>query len=41
VLDGHQQALDAGADPLTVRAAVDEAVRVIAGTLREKAKRVG
>ena len=41
VLDGHQQALDAGADPLAVRAAVDETVRAMAATLREKAKQVG
>ena len=40
-LDSHQQALDAGADPLAVRADVDELVREIATTLREKAKRVG
>jgi hypothetical protein len=41
VLDGHQQALDAGADPLAVRAALDETVREMAATLREKAKQVG
>ncbi|MCE9562138.1 MAG: hypothetical protein K8U57_08800 [Planctomycetes bacterium] len=41
MLDGHQQALDNGSDPLAVRAAVDETVREIATTLREKAKRVG
>ena len=41
VLDGHQQALDAGTDPLTVRAGMDESVRAIAATLREKAKQVG
>jgi hypothetical protein len=41
MLDGHQQALDAGADPLAVRAAVDETVREMAATLREKAKQVG
>ena len=40
-LDGHQQALDAGADPLAVRAEVDETVRAIAAALREKAKQVG
>jgi hypothetical protein len=40
-LDGHQQVLDAGTDPLAVRAMVDETVRAIAATLREKAKRVG
>jgi hypothetical protein len=40
-LDGHQQALDAGADPLAVRAEVDQTVRAIAGTLREKAKQAG
>ena len=39
-LDSHQQSLDAGADPLAVRAAVDEMVREIATTLREKAKRL-
>jgi len=37
-LDGHQQALDSGADPLAVRAEVDETVRVMAATLRDKAK---
>jgi len=41
ILDGHQQALDSGVDPLTVRAEVDETVRAIAATLREKAKQVG
>jgi hypothetical protein len=41
LLDGHQQALDAGTDPLTVRTAVDETVRAIAASLREKAKQVG
>jgi hypothetical protein len=41
MLDVHQQALDAGADPLAVRAEVNETVRAIAGTLREKAKQVG
>ena len=41
VLDEHQQALDAGADALAVRAAVDETVREIATTLREKARQVG
>jgi hypothetical protein len=41
VLDRHQQALDAGTDPLAVRAEVDEAVRGMAVTLREKARRVG
>jgi hypothetical protein len=41
VLDGHQQALDAGVDPVAVRAEVDETVRAIAAALREKAKRVG
>lgn len=40
-LDAHQQALDAGADPAAVRAAVDETVREIAATLREKAGQVG
>jgi hypothetical protein len=40
-LDGHQQALDAGADSLAVRAAVDEMVREMAATLRGKAKQVG
>lgn len=37
-LDGHQQALDSGSDPLVVRAEVDETVRSIAATLREKTK---
>jgi hypothetical protein len=41
ILDAHQQALDNGADPLAVRAEVDETVRAIAATLREKAKQVG
>jgi hypothetical protein len=41
LLDENQQALDAGADPIAVRADVDEVVRVIAATLREKAKEVG
>lgn len=41
LLDGHQQALDTGADPLAVRAAVDETVRAMAATFREKAKQVG
>jgi hypothetical protein len=40
-LDGHQQALDAGTDPLAVRAAVDETVREMAASLREKAKQIG
>jgi hypothetical protein len=40
-LDGHQQALDAGADPVAVRADVDETVRAIAAALRERAKQVG
>jgi hypothetical protein len=40
-LDRHQQALDAGIDPIAVRAEVDEMVRVMAATLREKAKEVG
>jgi hypothetical protein len=40
-LDGHQQALDAGTDPVAVRAEVDETVRAIAAALREKAKQVG
>jgi hypothetical protein len=40
-LDGHQQSLDAGADPVAVRAEVDETVRAIAVALREKAKQVG
>ncbi len=40
-LDGHQQALDAGADALTVRAEVDELVREMAATLRDKAKQIG
>jgi hypothetical protein len=40
-LDGHQQALDAGADPVAVRAEVDETVRAIAAALREKAKQLG
>jgi hypothetical protein len=39
-LDGHQQALDAGADPVAVRAEVDETVRAIAAALREKATQV-
>src|SRR5262249_52905345 len=37
LLDGHQQALDSGAEPLKVRGEVDETVRTIAATLREKA----
>jgi hypothetical protein len=37
-LDGHLQALDGGADPLAVRAGVDEMVRVVAAALRERAK---
>jgi len=41
VLDAHQQALDNGADPPAVRAEVDETVRSIAASLREKAKQVG
>jgi hypothetical protein len=41
LLDGHQQSLDAGSDPLVVRAAVDETVQRIVTTLREKAKKVG
>jgi hypothetical protein len=41
ILDGHQQALDNGMDPLAVRAKVDETVRAIAATLRDKAKQVG
>jgi hypothetical protein len=41
MLDGHQQALDTGADPLAVRAEVDETVKTIATTLREKAKQLG
>lgn len=41
ILDAHQQALDNGADPLTVRADVDETARKIATTLREKARQVG
>ncbi|HKB03430.1 MAG TPA: hypothetical protein VKD90_14500 [Gemmataceae bacterium] len=41
ILDGHQQALDAGADPVAVRTQVDETVRAIAAALREKAKQVG
>jgi hypothetical protein len=41
MLDAHQQALDTGADALATRAAVDETVREVAATLREKAKRVG
>jgi hypothetical protein len=40
-LDAHQQTLDTGADPKTVRADVDETVRGIATTLREKAKQLG
>lgn len=40
-LDAHQQALDGGADPVAVRAQVDETVRTIAATLREKAKQLG
>jgi hypothetical protein len=40
VLDGHQQALDAGADPVAVRVEVDETVRAIAAALREKAMQV-
>jgi hypothetical protein len=39
--DGHQQALDTGADPLVVRAHMDETVRSIAFTLREKAEHAG
>ena len=39
-LDGHLQALDGGADPLAVRAGVDETVRVVAATLRERAKQL-
>jgi len=41
LLDGHLQALDAGADPVAVRAEVDETVRAIAAALREKAMQVG
>lgn len=41
MLDGHQQALDAGADPMTVRAGVDETVRIMTTTLRDKAKQIG
>jgi hypothetical protein len=40
-LDEHQQALDAGANPIEVRTAVDETVQKLANTLREKAKQVG
>lgn len=40
ILDGHQQSLDGGMDPLAVRAEVDETVRAIAATLRDKAKRL-
>jgi hypothetical protein len=40
LLDQHQQALDAGTDPLTVRARMDETVRTIAATLREKSNQV-
>jgi len=40
-LDGQQQALDAGVDPLVVRGAVDEIVRDMARALREKANQVG
>jgi hypothetical protein len=40
VLDGHLQALDAGADPVAVRAEVDETVRAIAAALHEKATQV-
>lgn len=39
-LDGHQQALDGGADPLAVRAGVDETAGAIAAALRERAKGV-
>jgi hypothetical protein len=39
--DALQQALDAGADPLVVRAQMDETVRSIAASLREKAEHVG
>lgn len=37
-LDGHQQALDGGADVLTVRAGVDETARAVAVALRERAR---
>ena len=40
-LDGHQQALDGGADLLKVQADVDETVKAIVATLREKSKTVG
>ncbi len=40
-LDAHQQALDAGADPLAVRADADETVRAMAAALREKAHQFG
>jgi hypothetical protein len=39
-LDAHLQALDGGADPLAVRSAVDETVRQVAFTLRERAKQM-
>ena len=40
-MDGHQQALDAGSDPLAVREGIDRTVKEIAATLREKAARLG
>lgn len=39
--DGHQQALDGGAEPLKVRADMDETVRSITTTLRDRAKQIG
>ena len=39
-LDGHLQALDGVADPLVVRAGVDETVRAVAIALREKAQQL-
>jgi hypothetical protein len=39
-LDGHLQALDGGADPLVVRAGVDDTARVAAAALRERAKQL-
>lgn len=40
-LDGQQQALDSGTDPLIVRAQMDEWVRKVTATLREKANQLG
>jgi hypothetical protein len=39
-LDGYLEALDGGADPLKVRAGVDETVRVAAATLRQRAQQL-